>query len=317
MHLRPYRTTLLCALAGVLCSIASLFDSALAQVGVPALSVTAPNGATSVIIGTLHVPYPGIRQPAMSVLRGAKRLVVESSWTQGPQPIGLRREEALDEEVLAGRTNRASWAIQLTDAQVGFLQQRLACYTPAWAAATTENLLQQKSPRMAAGFVWMPCVPAGAQSRDAILAAAARHFNVPELPLDNPVDVENRRRAVPDRIYLRQLMAGLDASNQSHDFELAVAAFNRGDYAEIASISGPDRGFPDDAALYHRLMVHDRNLAWMPVLRRALDAGDAVVAVGAAHLPGHDGLIELLQKDGYQVRETTLPSDRGLELPGP
>jgi uncharacterized protein YbaP (TraB family) len=252
----------------------------------------------------------------MNVLRGAKRFVVETSLTEGPQPAVLNREQAVDAEVLAGRANRASWAAPLTAAQVGLLQQRLACYTPAWAAQT-ENMLQQKSPRMAAGFIWIPCVAAGMASRDAILAAAAKHFNVPEVPLETQVDAENRRRAVPDRLYLRQLMAGLDGATQRSDFARAVTAFNRGDYVEIAAISNPDRGFPEDAALYHRLMVHDRNLAWMPALRKALDAGDAVVAVGAAHLPGRDGLIELLQKDGYQIRETILPNDRALEIRQP
>ncbi|QWF63018.1 TraB/GumN family protein (plasmid) [Ralstonia solanacearum] len=62
-------------------------------------------------------------------------------------------------------------------------------------------------------------------------------------------------------------------------------------------------------------MVHDRNLAWMPGLRQALDAGGAVIAVGAAHLPGPDGLVALLRADGYRIDETTVPSDTALEVP--
>lgn len=42
--------------------------------GVPALRVTAPNGNSSTLIGTLHVPYRGLVQPAPEVLDGRKRL---------------------------------------------------------------------------------------------------------------------------------------------------------------------------------------------------------------------------------------------------
>lgn len=44
-----------------------------------------------------------------------------------------------------------------------------------------------------------------------------------------------------------------------------------------------------------------RNRAWMPALKAHLDRGNAFVGVGALHLPGKGGLIELLRADGYQV----------------
>lgn len=86
-------------------------------------------------------------------------------------------------------------------------------------------------------------------------------------------------------------------------------------YAKIATLASLGRQFPEDAGLYHRLMAHDRNLAWMPGLRQALNAGGSVVTVGAAHLPGPDGLIALLRADGYRIDETKLPSDTALEVP--
>ncbi|MCO5396795.1 TraB/GumN family protein [Ralstonia soli] len=293
-----------------------LSTPAIAQDGVPALAITAPNGAKSVLVATLHVPYPGLRQPAMSVLQGAKSLVIESSRAQGPQPVDLKGADLLDPNVFAGRATRASWAMALTDSQVDFLQQRAICASPQLPGLASE-MLQHKSPRVAYRYAWTPCTASSNLSRDSIFAKAALRYNIALVPLEDQTDVESQRRAVPDRIYLRLLMSGLDNARQQEDFRQAVIAFNRGDYESIAALASLGNESPEDAAIFHRLMVHDRNLAWMPRLRKALDAGGAVVAVGAAHLPGPDGLVALLRADGYQVSDMVLPNDPALEMEAP
>lgn len=55
--------------------------------------------------------------------------------------------------------------------------------------------------------------------------------------------------------------------------------------------------------LYQSVNV-ERNQAWLPELRKLLDDGwqdDVLVVVGALHLLGPDGLVQLLQKQGYRV----------------
>jgi uncharacterized protein YbaP (TraB family) len=56
--------------------------------------------------------------------------------------------------------------------------------------------------------------------------------------------------------------------------------------------------FPD---LYRRLTT-DRNRQWLPIITGLLrDDQDYLVIVGALHLVGHDGVVELLKRAGYQV----------------
>ena len=50
------------------------------------------------------------------------------------------------------------------------------------------------------------------------------------------------------------------------------------------------------------LLVDKRNIKWMENLPAILKEGNAFIAVGALHLPGDRGLIELLLKDGYTVK---------------
>ena len=64
------------------------------------------------------------------------------------------------------------------------------------------------------------------------------------------------------------------------------------------------RSRPDSAALYDEVMaelVGGRNRAWLGRLEPALARGGAFVAVGALHLPGADGLVQLLRDRGWTV----------------
>jgi uncharacterized protein YbaP (TraB family) len=49
-------------------------------------------------------------------------------------------------------------------------------------------------------------------------------------------------------------------------------------------------------------LLIDRNRAWIPVLLEAIAAHDTVVAAfGAAHLPGKEGVLALLEAEGFTL----------------
>jgi uncharacterized protein YbaP (TraB family) len=61
---------------------------------------------------------------------------------------------------------------------------------------------------------------------------------------------------------------------------------------------------PDDARLYNTLMprlLDDRNRRMSERMEPRLAEGNAFIAVGAAHLPGPDGLLALLARRGYRL----------------
>ena len=47
------------------------------------------------------------------------------------------------------------------------------------------------------------------------------------------------------------------------------------------------------------ILLNDRNLKWVDTLKEVLPDGGVFIAVGALHLPGKKGLIQLLKKEGY------------------
>jgi len=55
------------------------------------------------------------------------------------------------------------------------------------------------------------------------------------------------------------------------------------------------------SAIEKDLMLRDRNVRWIPHLKEYMKNQSCFVAVGALHLAGESGLIELLRAEGYQV----------------
>ncbi len=55
------------------------------------------------------------------------------------------------------------------------------------------------------------------------------------------------------------------------------------------------------------ILVVARNRNWMTaILQRSHEAQDVVVAMGALHLPGEDGLLRLLEREGFAIRRLSV-----------
>jgi uncharacterized protein YbaP (TraB family) len=52
---------------------------------------------------------------------------------------------------------------------------------------------------------------------------------------------------------------------------------------------------------YSDIFLYDRNKAWIPRIKTELKSKKCFIAVGAAHLFGENGLIDLLQKEGFTL----------------
>lgn len=60
---------------------------------------------------------------------------------------------------------------------------------------------------------------------------------------------------------------------------------------------------------FYKLLLEDRNLAWIPKIEEFIHQRPSLVAVGAAHLPGEKGVIHLLRKAGYTMKPVMKTSD--------
>lgn len=99
------------------------------------------------------------------------------------------------------------------------------------------------------------------------------------------------------RGYLRSTLE--DAKDSQADTEAVVRAWRNGDTAQLEQLLR--EGSAESPRLFQSLTT-DRNQRWLPKITALLgEEQDYLVVVGALHLVGHDGLVELLQRAGYDV----------------
>jgi uncharacterized protein YbaP (TraB family) len=88
--------------------------------------------------------------------------------------------------------------------------------------------------------------------------------------------------------------------------ETTIARYEAGDIGELLAWTRADEPFPETGtartppAFLDRLIT-ERNLRMRDRALPYLEKGGAFVAVGALHLPGEDGLLRLLEKEGYAI----------------
>ena len=94
-----------------------------------------------------------------------------------------------------------------------------------------------------------------------------------------------------------------DAGEMEQNINRLHALWRQGDVAGMEAETN-QRMREEYPELYARIN-RDRNLAWLPVIRKRLDRGgedeDVLVVVSALHLLGEDGLVRLLRDAGYTV----------------
>lgn len=78
--------------------------------------------------------------------------------------------------------------------------------------------------------------------------------------------------------------------------------------AETLKLPGytPER-VAQEFATMEEAMINSRNRSWIPVIDLAAGKGPVVVAFGALHLPGEQGVLNLLAQDGWTITRLDAP----------
>ncbi|MCG7622848.1 TraB/GumN family protein [Epibacterium sp. Ofav1-8] len=151
---------------------------------------------------------------------------------------------------------------------------------------------------------------------DAKLMQVAEAAEVPMLSLEDPLQLFRLLDAAPLeeqvaelRSYIAMMGVGPD------DFYTMVESYFDGAVQEYTLLQlkqflRADSPLPRaereaQVAELLELLLYQRNRDWIPVIE-ATEGRRLVVAVGAAHLPGDDGVLALLEAAGYRIEQVPL-----------
>lgn len=105
--------------------------------------------------------------------------------------------------------------------------------------------------------------------------------------------------AIPDSVEIESIM------NMVNDFEKSRREFKRmSDIYLSQDLDSLYQLMADSPELMgsQELLLNRRNQNWIPIMDAAMKNSPTFFAVGAGHLGGSQGVLELLRKQGYQVR---------------
>jgi uncharacterized protein YbaP (TraB family) len=137
---------------------------------------------------------------------------------------------------------------------------------------------------------------------DRHLAERAKQTDKPTAGLETAefqLDLFDRFSAKEQELLLRQSMDEMD--HVERNVTAIVQAWKSGDVGAVERhLLVGMRDYPE----IHRKVIDDRNQRWLPQIENLLSRGEnALIVVGAAHLVGKNGIIELLKDRGYRVEQ--------------
>ncbi|MCJ9692702.1 TraB/GumN family protein [Rhizobium sp. PRIMUS64] len=142
----------------------------------------------------------------------------------------------------------------------------------------------------------------GLRVLDESLALEALDDGVNLVGLETPVEQIKALSDVPDDRMLQNLRELLAFPNGMDDItETMISLYDQGKIGMIFSLMEVVSTDLAAEKAFENRMITDRNKVMAERAKPYLDKGRTMIAVGAAHLPGDDGLVELLRQQGFTV----------------
>ncbi len=256
----------------------------------PLYRFSKPGQAAHYLLGTMHSDDP-------RVLAVLQRL---------DQPFEQVQQVALEILPDTGTMLMASTAMLLPPDQTlsGLLGEKLFRKVVAAMGekGVPELLLQRMKPWAVAVILGTPELTGEAMDQVIYRHALARHKKL--RALETPAEQLALFDQLPERLQRRMLEETLEQRQALHQqLEQLVQVYLDGDLERLQELSleFDASGDPELTAWFRDHLIRQRNHRMLKRLLPLLQEGTTLVAVGALHLPGNEGLIKLLQRAGYRV----------------
>jgi uncharacterized protein YbaP (TraB family) len=258
----------------------------------------------SFLFGTIHVPDPRVLELPPSVesaLLGSRTLVTEVPLSpEGMAAVVAAAGVSADTPPLRERLPPELYARLATYLGAHGVSIESVEHQPVWMVNATLAMSE-----------YLPELRAGRLPLDVELAVRAQRAGLALAGLEAPGEQFGAFETVSEASQIRQLSVTLDLleevsrGGRSPVTELVDAYLTGDEDRLLAQLEGAiDRNDPESVALYEKLL-NDRSRVMAERIAKRLESDPGrpqFFALGAGHLPGPDGILELLRARGLSVR---------------
>jgi uncharacterized protein len=246
-------------------------------------------GRVSYLYPSFHLRDERIIRPPVAVLDRVKRLVVEADIVEAEQ-----HPEKLVSFVLNPKP--LDLAALFSPEEIAVIRQRAACNG---IPAGVERL----RPMFIGIFVALPCPKPGAVLYERVLQQEALARGLPTVALETGAEEFAALFSLPEPAFIGEIKRYADHPDAAQaQLDRMVELYNRADYDGLYEFTLSNMGDkPEVRQLFLEKVLLERNRNMVARMLSPLSQGDALVVVGAAHLPGKGGIVDLLQRQGYKI----------------
>jgi uncharacterized protein YbaP (TraB family) len=250
------------------------------------------------ILGSIHLlnkeAYP-LKQSIENAFEQTNKLILEfdlrSANSDRIQQLMLQKGASTDGTVLHQKVSKETYeSVVMRAKELGVDIRLLNSFKP-WIVATTMAAVKLQK----LGFDAKLGI-------DRYFADRAIRSNKPIGGLETAefqLGLLDQFSAKEQELLLRQSMNEMD--HLERNVAEIVRAWKSGDVGSLEKhLLAGMRDYPE----IHRKVIDDRNRRWLPEIEGLLAQGEnALIVVGAAHLVGTNGVIQLLESRGYRVEQ--------------
>ena len=107
--------------------------------------------------------------------------------------------------------------------------------------------------------------------------------------------------SIPYKVQAEMLVKTIKNGNSgSDDLGKMVEMYKKQDIEAMSKMLQSDD--QNELAGYENMLINSRNSNWIPLMAKAMTEKSTFFAVGAGHLGGEKGVVNLLKKEGYTVK---------------
>ncbi len=266
--------------------------------------ISKPGVADSFLLGTMHMADPRVTTlspAAQKAFDASKTLVIETT-------------DVLDEKAMIAAVLAEPDLTMFTDGTT--LQQHLskedgnALAKGLEARGIPADSVARMKPWILSSVVALPACElsrkaAGLPVLDVKLGREAQAMGKPVEGLESAIGQLRAMASLPLEFHMRGLVDTLKLGNKLDDvIETMVVIYRSGDtgmFWPLFRAAMPEEEGKPGYGDFEKVMITTRNKGMAEAAAPILNRGNAFVAVGAMHLAGPDGLVALLQAQGFSL----------------